>query len=231
MLTVGGLLGGLSIAAGAKMLWDPIGQKWFPDTTQTDAKFGALEPGADGIVRVPPELAEAYKNSLLDDQNPGKSASQYANELYQKQLRAKQKFDYDSPAAIAARTEKQKLEAWERAKYRDTLARQKAADEFARLKHTDNMLLARAEAQRANEAQLRLDQNAMFQLQTQRSQAENRHALAIAELMSNKDKSAWEQKMYEQQLGYDEEQRRRDQRKFYALLGQSILSEGVKAFF
>ena len=51
------------------------------------------------------------------------------------------------------------------------------------------------------------------------------------DLLDRQGRQDWQQQQFEKQLALDEEQRVRDQRKFYALLGQSILSEGVKAFF
>lgn len=68
-------------------------------------------------------------------------------------------------------------------------------------------------------------------LDNQALQITGDQSLALAQLAQSRDRNAWERGIYEDQLARDEEQRIRDQRKFYALLGQSVLSEGLKAFF
>lgn len=230
-LTLGGALaiGGLLTVGG--MIYDPIQKKWFPDTNKTEAKFEALEPGDDGIIRVSPELAEQYKNSLLDDRNPGLTASEYANQKYREKIRGLQNFNWNSKEQVEARRLAAEERRREAERYRDTQAQRKLENDLLRLQMTDQRLQAERDADYKNAALLRGDENALYALQTQRAQGKDRHALAIAELMDRKDKSAWEQNMYQQQLEYDREDRKRDQSKFYALLGQALLSEGVKAFF
>jgi hypothetical protein len=229
VLTIGGALAIGSAALAAKPIWD--GYKWvFPSAADIEQKAGSLTVGDDGLVQVTPEFAGYYGRSSVDT-DTGKSAQQYVQDLYNNRIRKQEEFDWNSKPQVEARRLAAEKYRDKQQQYRDSLGQQQFNNDMLRLQMTDQRLQSERDADYRNEASLRGDQNALFALQTQRAQAKDRHALAIAELMNNKDKSAWEQNMYQQQLEYDREDRIRDQRKFYALLGQSILSEGVKAFF
>ena len=82
-----------------------------------------------------------------------------------------------------------------------------------------------------NDDLIRQHERDLMALNNQATEMTNNKMLALQQLQDSRDRAAWERRIYEDQQGYDEQQRQRDQRKFYALLGQSILSEGVRAFF
>ena len=221
-LTVGGALAIGSAALAVKPIWD--GYKWvFPSAADIEQKAGNLTVGPDGLVQVTPEFAGYYGRSSVDT-DTGKSAQQYVQDLYNNRIRKQEKFRYDSPEAQALRDEKarqRRLQA-DQTKYdrmQDALAR---TDQMIALERADNLERWTREQQfnqRKDELGLRRDQ------------MENNIALQRLDLLDRQGRQDWQQQQFEKQLVLDEEQRVRDQRKFYALLGQSLLSEGGKMLF
>lgn len=115
-------------------------------------------------------------------------------------------------------------------------ARHRRATATSEQLHRQNLLdfnqqQAARQAGWRNEDLIRQHKRDLMALENQATEMSNNKMLALQQLQDSRDRAAWERRIYEDQLGYDEQQRQRDQRKFYALLGQSILSEGVRAFF
>ncbi len=211
-----------SAALSVKPIWD--GYKWvFPSAADIEQKAGNLTVGPDGLVQVTPEFAGYYGRSSVDT-DTGKSAQDYAQDLYNDRIRKQQKFKENSPEALAAKAERKRLIALEAEKEKYTRAQNALA-------RTDQMLaLQRADALEKWTREQQFNQRT-DELGLRRDQMENNIALQRLDLLDRQGRQDWQQQQFEKQLTLDEEQRVRDQRKFYALLGQSILSEGLKAFY
>lgn len=222
-----GILGG--VAAGKEFIVDPIRRQHFPDTQLLKNELLNREQNAQGGYDLSEDDLYRYQRSGLDDLVTKKYGSAEFLERYirdeqaarRTRKRKQELADRDlDPDVIAARNHQKLLNA-------DLLAQQ----QHRRAEETSRRLQEAQLAEYRNQQLLRADQNTLFNLQTQRQTAAKDHALALEKLLSSKDENAWRQQMYQQQLEYDREDRRRDQGRFYALAGTTALTEALKALF
>lgn len=93
---------------------------------------------------------------------------------------------------------------------------------------TSNDLFRQQQAEWRNDDLIRQSRAEMFGLENQALQIANNQKIALDELQDRRDRFGWEQSIYQDKLAADEKERVRNQHKFYALLGQSLLGEGLK---
>tara|TARA_Y100000401_G_scaffold72133_1_gene58186 strand:+ start:7135 stop:7857 length:723 start_codon:yes stop_codon:yes gene_type:complete len=225
---------------GKEFVYNPIQKQHFPDTTLLKNEILSLDPNAQGGYDITDNLKYRYERSNLDDIVAERYGSadfleQYiADEQKARRIRdANEKLeirdldpDYRDDRDFRRRERESQLQADLHNRAEITSAR---LFREAQLRHQQEQA-AIAKSYR-NEDLIRQNNLALANVESNNLKIKGDQALALAELQENKNRSAWEQGIYQQQLEYDEEDRRRKQRQFYALLGQSILSEGLNALF
>ena len=217
----GALLGGgATLLGGAALVPQAIdAYRWFkPDPS--DLKQQILDSPLDAAGN--PILSRDLRDALW---RAGVEFPEGVGEWAKKTRRAARKRDYfEDPGT-------QRANQLEDDRIKENKRRWNIEQQNAALERTNQMI--EREALRNDRAierkQYWLDR--ADQLRLQKSQFEDKLALERLDLLDRQGRQDWQQQQFEKQLTLDEEQRVRDQRKFYALLGQSILSEGVKAFF
>ncbi len=224
LLLGGSALGGL--AAGKEFLVDPIRRQHFPDTLQLKNDFLNREPNAqDGYDFTEDDLYR-YRRSELDDIVQKRYGTPDALEQYirDEQAGRKKRAWESDPQGRYNRdriAQKDKIAAKE-LEYRKTQDAYNRTDQMIALERADALeRYTREQEYRRRSEELGL----------RRDKMENDNALLRLDLLDRQGRQDWQQQQFEKQLTLDEEQRLRDQKKFYALLGSSILSEGVKALF
>ena len=231
---------GSAVGLGKQFIYDPIQRQHFPDTTLLKNEVLSLEPNAQGGYDITPDLFYRYGRSDLDDivkQRYGSTdmlEKYIADEQRARRTREVQEKienrdldpDYRADRAHLAATRASELEGIKHNRAELTSAR---LFREAQLRHQQEQ--AALKASYRNDDLIRQNRLDLRALENNALELTNNQALALAELQEKKNRSAWERGIYEDQLERDEQQRIRDQRKFYALLGQSVLSEGLKAFF
>lgn len=215
------LLGGGAAALSAPSLIDSgiDFYRWLkPDHAELEQQILAAPLDAAGN----PMLTQDLKDALW---RAGKKFPEGINTWAQKTRLAAKRRDYDEDPAIQRQIELEDNRIGEE-KRRWDIGQTNAA-----LERTNQMI--EREALRNDKAfdRQRYWRDRADNLQLQKQQFQDRLALERMDLLDRQGRQDWQQQQFEKQLALDEEQRVRDQRKFYALLGQSILSEGVKAFF
>lgn len=225
---------------GKEFVYNPIQKQHFPDTTLLKNEILSLDPNAQGGYDITDNLKYRYERSNLDDIVAERYGSadfleQYiADEQKARRIRdANEKLeirdldpDYRDDRDFRRRERESQLQADLHNRAEITSAR---LFREAQLRHQQEQ--ATIAASNRNEDLIRQNNLALANVESNNLKIKGDQALALAELQENKNRSAWEQGIYQQQLEYDEEDRRRKQRQFYALLGQSILSEGLNALF
>ena len=235
-------LGGTALGLGS-MLYDPIKNTWFPDTDLVSQRLTNKVPDAStgGFDFTKDDLWK-YRRSNLDDmvkEKYGDSSpenlekyirdvqhNRLAQEVNNEVARARLQPGYEADRAYKAAMRASELEGIKHNRAELTSAR---LFREAQLRHQQEQ--AALKASYRNDDLIRQNRLDLRALENNALELTNNQALALAELQEKKNRSAWERGIYEDQLERDEQQRIRDQRKFYALLGQSVLSEGLKAFF
>lgn len=226
------LAGGL---AGTAVVAKPV----YDLTTNTYKYFKPSKSKATTDLFTAP--LDPYGNPIIDDDLQRRLEWSGADDVYEnlpggvqeylhQQKLASEKREAESAQRIRDLNPMNKLnEELVLAQKRDLLE----AAQHRRLEQTSRRINEENVAQRAAEA-LRWDktkyyENQANQLELRRDTLQGDLDLRRLDLLDRQGRQDWQQQQYERQLTLDEEQRLRDQRKFYALLGQSLLSEGLKA--